>query len=54
VKIGSHLTLEQAEAPADAGSGPQTPPVSPAGATEGSANDGSAHDGSAHHKKDGP
>jgi RND family efflux transporter MFP subunit len=31
VKIGSHLTMEQAEAPVDAGAGPATPPVSPAG-----------------------
>jgi len=57
VKVGSHLTLEQAETPVDAGSGPATPPVSPAGGSgdsAGSAHEGSAHDGSAHHKKDAP
>jgi RND family efflux transporter MFP subunit len=52
VKVGSHLTLEQAEAPLDAGAGPATPPVSPVGGS----GDGSAHEGSgsAHHKKDAP
>jgi len=51
VKVGSKLTLEQAEAPVDAGAGPQTPPVSPVGGSGDGTGSGS---GSGHHKKDAP